>query len=107
MSFDPQQELAKTAFGELKVESMSPITQVSAQYSLLRNVLTVTDNADTGTNSIVDNKFTCDSGTSATGLASITTLRQLSYRAGQGAMARFTALFVRRSMAHRRLMVRS
>jgi len=88
-----QTDNSRTAFGELQVESMSPITQVSAQYSLLRNVLTVTDNAETGTNSIVDNKFTCDSGTSADGLASISTLRQLGYRAGQGAMARFTAVF--------------
>lgn len=85
--------LPLTAFGEVRTESLSPITQVTAQYSLLRNVLTVTDNEATGTNSIEDNKFTCDSGTSATGLASITTLRQLSYRAGQGALGRFTALF--------------
>ena len=61
----------RTAFGEMKVESMSPITQVTANYSLLNNVLTVTDNADTGTVSLIDNKFTCDSGTSPTGLASL------------------------------------
>ena len=84
---------SKTAFGELKVESMTPITQISAQYGLLTNVLTVTDNSASGTGSIIDNKFTCDSGVAADGLASILTLRQLAYRAGQGAMARFTALF--------------
>tara|TARA_R110000851_G_scaffold991_2_gene3461 strand:- start:379 stop:2067 length:1689 start_codon:yes stop_codon:yes gene_type:complete len=84
---------ARTAFGEMKVESMSPITQVTAHYALLNNVLTVTDNEDTGTNSLVDNKFTCDTGISPTGLASITTLRQIAYRAGQGLAARFTALF--------------
>ena len=83
----------KTAFGELKVESATPITQISAQYGLLTGVLTVQDIEFSGTNYIEDNKFTCDSGVAADGLASITTLRQLSYRAGQGAMARFTAVF--------------
>jgi hypothetical protein len=87
------QEFSKTAFGELKVESMTPITQISAQYGLLTNVLTVNDNGASGTTSIVDNKFTCDSGVASNGLASIITLRQLAYRAGQGAMARFTAVF--------------
>jgi hypothetical protein len=82
-----------TAFGEAKVESMTPITQISAQYGLLTNVLTTVDNASSGTASIIDNKFTCDSGTDANGLSSILTLRQLAYRSGQGAAARFTALF--------------
>ena len=74
MSNNVTQELSTTAFGELKVESMTPITQVSAQYGLLTNVLTVTDSAVSGTTSIVDNKFTCDSGVASDGLASIVTL---------------------------------
>lgn len=93
MSFDPQQQIAETAFGEVKVESMMPITQVSAQYGLLNGVLTVTDSAGAGTTTIVDNKFNCETGVTADGLASITTLRQLAYRAGQGAVARITAVF--------------
>lgn len=84
---------SKTAFGEQSVESLSPVTQITAQYGLLSGVLTVQDVEFSGTNYVEDNKFTCESGTSADGLASITTLRQLAYRAGQGAMARFTALF--------------
>jgi hypothetical protein len=82
-----------TAFGELKVESMTPITQITAQYGLLTNVLTTLDNASSGTASVVDNKFTCDSGVASDGLSSILTLRQLGYKAGQGAAARFTTLF--------------
>jgi hypothetical protein len=93
MSENVTQELATTAFGELKAEAMTPITQINAQYGLLTNVLTVTDNAASGTNSIIDSKFTCDSGIAADGLASVLTLRQLAYRAGQGAMGRFTAIF--------------
>ncbi len=84
---------AKTAFGEMKVESNTPVTQISAQYGLLQNVLTVTDSLISGTNSVVDKKFTCESGTSATGLASILSLRQVSSRAGQGIMAIFPAIF--------------
>lgn len=84
---------AKTAFGEVKVESVTPITQISGQYGLLTNVLTVTDTEFSGTNYIEDNKFTCESGVDTDGLASITTLRQLSYRAGQGAMCRLTIVF--------------
>ena len=93
MSLKVSPDSAKTAFGELKTESVTPITQVSAQYGLLTGVLTVQDAELSGTNYVEDNKFTCESGIAADGLASITTLRQLSYKAGQGAMARFTALF--------------
>ncbi len=82
-----------TAFGEIQVANLNPITQISAQYGLLNNVLTVTDSDGSGTNSTVDEMYTCQTGTATDGLASILTLRQLAYRAGQGALARFTALF--------------
>jgi len=85
--------LEKTAFGELKTESQAPITQISAEYGLLDQTLTVTDSDASGTNSVVDNKFTSQTGTAANGLASTLSLRQLKYRPGQGAMARFTAVF--------------
>lgn len=84
---------AKTAFGELQVANLNPVTQISAQYGLLTNVLTVADDLASGTNSVVDEMYTCQTGASVDGLASILTLRQLAYRAGQGALARFTALF--------------
>ncbi len=86
-------DLPKTAFGDLKAESMVPITQISAEYGLLTQVLTVVDNQASGTTSIIDNKFTCQSGTAVDGLASISSLRQLKYRPGQGALGRFTAVF--------------
>lgn len=93
MSENFQQELSTTAFGELSDAEMTPLTQISSQYGLLTNVLIVTDAAASGSNTVVDNKFTCQTGTAADGLASILSLRQLIYRAGQGALARFTALF--------------
>jgi len=85
--------LQKTAFGDLSVESLRPIHQKSAEYGLLDQVLTVVDDDSSGSNSIVNNKFTCQTGTAADGLASILSLRQLKYRSGQGALARFTAVF--------------
>lgn len=88
-----QQLLQKTAFGELKVESMSPVTQISAHAGLLTNVLTVVDDLTTGSNSIVDNMYTCDSGTDVDSFATILTLRHLAYKPGLGAMCRLTSLF--------------
>lgn len=83
----------KTGFGELSVESLSPVTQINAKYGLLTNVLTVVDDLASGTNSVVDKKFTCDSGTAADGLASILTLRQVTVRPGQGVLTRFSCAF--------------
>lgn len=85
--------LPTTAFGELKSESKTPVTQITAEYGLLSQTLTVTDSSSSGSNSIVDQKFTTQTGISADGLGSILTLRQLKYRSGQGALADFTALF--------------
>ena len=65
------EDLAKTAFGELQVASLQPVTQISAQYGLLQGVLTVVDDLVSGTNSVVDDKFTCQTGTDSDGLASI------------------------------------
>ncbi len=83
----------KSAFGEDISVPITPITQISAQYGVFDNVLTVTDEGSSGTTSVVDEKFTCQTGSAADGLASILTRRQITYRAGQGALARFTAVF--------------
>jgi len=88
-----QQELATTAFGEIRAEQSNPVAQISAEYGLFSETLTVTDASSGGTNTIVNGKFTCQTSTASDGLASILSLRQLKYRPGQGALARFTALF--------------
>ena len=93
MSNNATQLLNTTAFGDLKAEKMTPITQISAEYGLLSQVLTVIDAGASGTTSVIDNKFTSQSGTAADGVAAILSLRLLTYRPGQGALARFTALF--------------
>jgi len=93
MSFDPQQELSTTAFGEIKSEQNTPITQISARYDILNQVLTVLDASSSGSNTVVEDKFTCQTGTGSDGLASILTLRQVGARPGQSMMARFDAIF--------------
>lgn len=93
MSNNVVKEPSTTAFGDAKVESMTPIYQVSAQNGLLNNVLTVVDNDSSGTSTIVDGMYTVQTGVAADGLASILTLRELTYRAGQGALARLTGKF--------------
>ena len=93
MSNNVQQLLNKTAYGDLKVESLTPITQITAQYGVLDQVLSVVDSAASGTNTAVDSKFTCQTGTASTGLASIVSLRELSYRAGQGVVSKISAVF--------------
>lgn len=76
-----------------RVESLTPITQVSAEYGLLNQVLTVSDSAASGSTTTADSKFICQTGVAADGLATILSLRELKYRPGQGAMARLTATF--------------
>lgn len=83
----------KTAFGELQVAQMEPITQISAQYGTFANVFTAIDDGGSGSTAIIDGKYSCSTGTASDGLASVLTSRQLAYRPGQGALARFTSVF--------------
>lgn len=84
------QVLATTAFGEAQVAQLKPVLQVTAQYGLRDDVLIATLG---GTASSVDSKFVVSTGTGATSVAAIVSERQATYRAGQGLLARFTALF--------------
>ena len=84
---------SSTAFGSASVESFSPITQIKSTTGLLSGVLTVTDGDFSGTNTVVDKKYTCTSGTNSDGLASILTQRQLTTRSGQGSVALFSSVF--------------
>ncbi len=91
MSFDPQQELTKTAFGELSVAEPTPIVQISAQYGLHEQIFTFfTPGA-----SVVaeDSLFKCRSGTSPISTSSIISNRRVPYRGGQGIVASLSAIF--------------
>lgn len=90
---DSLKNLTTTAFGEASNGEITPIFQISAAYGIFSDVLTVTDEGSSGSTSVVDNMYTCDTGAAADGLSSITSFRQLKIRQGQGGGARFTALF--------------
>jgi hypothetical protein len=80
------------AFGEVVSAKLTPIVQVTAQYGLRGEVETLALGAGAKAEA-VDSKFSVESGTGASNLASIASTRLATYRAGQGLVARFTALF--------------
>lgn len=84
------ESLAKTAFGELQVAQMTPIIQVTAQYGLRAEVEGSTIG---GSTTSVDSKFVVSTGTGAGNISAIGSTRLATYRAGQGLLARLTALF--------------
>lgn len=79
-----------TAFGELSVAENEPLFQVTAQYGILDDILTT---ALGGTTTTEDSKFVASTGTGANNVAAIISSREAQYRAGQGLLTRFTALF--------------
>ena len=86
-----QQFLLKTAFGETSVAEPTPVIQISAQYGLTDEVMEIVNAGGTTFNG--DSLYNVSSGTNPLGLASLNTMKQLSYKPGQGALARFTSLF--------------
>ena len=80
-----------TAFGETSVAEPTPVIQVSAQYGLTSEVMTITNNGGTTYNG--SSLFNASSGANPLGLASLNTKKQLAYKPGQGALSRFTAMF--------------
>lgn len=86
-----QQVLQKTAFGELSVAEPTPVVQVSAQYGVTDEMMSIVSAG--GTTSNGESLFKTNTGTNPLGLSSLNTRKQLAYKPGQGALARFTALF--------------
>lgn len=93
MSENVTKEYQNTAFGEISNGELTPISQISAAYGIFSNILTVTDEGSSGTTTTADDMYTCQTGTAADGLSSITSFRQLKIRQGQGGGARVTAIF--------------
>ena len=81
----------KTAFGELSVAEPTPVIQISAQYGLTDEVMEIVSNGGSTYNG--DSLFNASSGTNPLGLGSLNTTKQLAYKPGQGALARFTSVF--------------
>lgn len=84
--------VTKTAFGEVSTAENSPFIQASANYDLIpANFREFT--AVSGSTGASGGMFEVSTGTSAGGYGAIQSFRSLNYKAGQGGMARFTALF--------------
>jgi len=85
-----QQEIMTTAFGEASVAEARPVLQITGQYGLRDDVLVA---ALGGTGITQDSKFVISTGTGVNNVSAIVSNREATYRAGQGLLARFTALF--------------
>jgi len=82
----------RAAFGETLVVEPYPVLQIAATYGL-RDTDVETFSATGGSVGTTDYMFHCQSGTSLGGYGVIRSKRALHYRPGQGALARFTAMF--------------
>jgi len=79
-------------FGSVHVENLTPIFQTDAVYGLNSGQVT-TVASGSGTVTGDDNLFTCSTGTTVFSQAVLLGEKRLRYRAGQGIVGRFTALY--------------
>jgi len=91
MSFIPSTKFQKAAFGELETITPQPLMQASAVYGIPPQITQLT--SVTGSVSVSDNQFVCNTGASALSIAACFSNRAVIYKAGQGAEIRFTAVF--------------
>jgi hypothetical protein len=81
-----------SAFGEVSTIQNTPLIQITGVYENTSQITTF--NSGTGSSATIESPlFVATSGTANGGFGSVTSKRQLNYRAGQGLCARFTALF--------------
>lgn len=90
----------RTPFGAVEVESLTPEFQVDSVYGInTREVIATTGHsvtagaANSGAATGANNLFKCATGTTQYSFASIQSRKRLRYRAGQGVVGRFTALW--------------
>lgn len=85
-------ENPKTAFNELLIASPTPVAQISFEYGINTQVMT-TAVTGTGTATTANSLLSVSTGVSASSSSQLISRRYLKYRAGQGAVGRFTMLF--------------
>lgn len=79
-----------SAFGDLATVQPDPIIQITAQYGIRDNVISANLG---GSTSEVGSNFVISTGTGANNVGALVSRMQAAYRAGQGIMCRYTALF--------------
>jgi hypothetical protein len=82
----------KTAFGDLRIAELTPEVEVTFPYNINGEFLNTTT-ANGGTVTQADSMAVLQTSTNSAGSALMETVRPLKYRAGLGALARYTGLF--------------
>lgn len=90
-TYIPEVKPDTSAYGDTLVSELKPYVTVKATYGLLDEVSSFTLN--NGTTSSVSEEFTCQTGTTSGGYASILSKQPIVYVPGVGAEARVTARF--------------
>lgn len=83
--------LMKTAFGELATAGLYPVSQMAANYGNSPKAFEFASGA--GSTYTEDGLFVAETGAATDSLATVLTSRQMLYRPGQGSLARYTALY--------------
>lgn len=79
-----------TAYDQLLVSESTPVTQITAHYGILDDVLVVNLG---GTTSTADSNFIASTGVGPNNVSAIVSAREIQYRAGQGMRCEISALF--------------
>jgi len=82
----------KTAYDELAVANLTPITQVSFAYNINSDIVSTTEVAG-GTVTQADNMAVLNTSATTGSSAVLESIKKIPYRAGQGHIARFACLF--------------
>ena len=91
-------------FGSVHTESLTPVFQCDAVYGVNASEMVATTGlgydpgvappaANSGSATAANDLFTCSTGTTAFSFGTLQTRKRLRYRAGQGIVGRFTALW--------------
>jgi len=80
-------------FGSIHTESLTPIFQADAVYGINDGQFQPTTTSGSGTVTDTDNLFSVQTGTTIYSQAVLLGQKRLRYRAGQGVVGRFTALY--------------
>jgi hypothetical protein len=82
----------KTSFDELPIAELTPVTQLTFPYNVNTDLVSVTT-ANDGTVTQGDNMAILQTSSTANGSANVESLTTIPFRAGQGVLTRFSALF--------------
>jgi len=80
-------------FGSLNVAELTPTAQATFVYGLNTSTWLTSSTGNSSAVTVANNIVTCSSGISTSGSAEVRLCRGMKYRAGQGGVGKFTAIF--------------